>query len=116
MKIYIAVDMEGVSGVNSPEHVKTDGRLYAEGRRLLTREVNAAVAGAFDAGADEVIVADMHGGVTTCLPRMWIRARFCSSARRTRRDSPFWTERWTAWRCWAITPWRARGWRTLSTR
>ena len=43
MKIYIAVDMEGVSGVNSPEHVKTDGRLYAEGRRLLTREVNAAV-------------------------------------------------------------------------
>ena len=44
MKIYIAVDMEGVSGVNSPEHVKTDGRLYAEGRRLLTREVNAAVA------------------------------------------------------------------------
>ena len=45
MKIYIAVDMEGVSGVNSPEHVKTDGRLYAEGRRLLTREVNAAVEG-----------------------------------------------------------------------
>lgn len=67
MKIYIAVDMEGVSGVNSPEHVKTDGRLYAEGRRLLTREVNAAVAGAFDAGADEVIVADMHGGSNNLL-------------------------------------------------
>lgn len=67
MKIYIAVDMEGVSGVNSPEHVKTDGRLYAEGRRLLTREINAAVAGAFDAGADEVIVADMHGGSNNLL-------------------------------------------------
>ena len=62
MKIYIAVDMEGISGIYSPEYVMTSGRHYAAGQRLLTADVNAAVRGAFDGGADEVIVADVHGG------------------------------------------------------
>lgn len=62
MKIYISVDMEGISGINSPDYVKLDGRLYAVGQRLATADTNAAVRGAFDGGADEVIVADMHGG------------------------------------------------------
>ncbi len=61
MKIYISVDMEGISGISSPEYVLKDERLYAAGQRLATADVNAAVAGAFDGGADEVIVADMHG-------------------------------------------------------
>ena len=60
MKIYIAVDMEGISGINSPEYVLKDERLYAVGQRLMTADVNAAVRGAFDGGADEVIVADVH--------------------------------------------------------
>lgn len=62
MKIYISVDMEGISGINCPDYVKVDSRLYPVGQRLLTADVNAAVRGAFDGGADEVIVADMHGG------------------------------------------------------
>lgn len=62
MKIYISVDMEGVSGINCPDYVTRDGRLYAVGQRLATADTNAAVRGAFDGGADEVIVADMHGG------------------------------------------------------
>lgn len=61
MKIYIAVDMEGISGINNPEYVLKEARLYATGQRLLTADVNAAVRGAFDGGADEVIVADVHG-------------------------------------------------------
>ena len=60
MKIYISVDMEGISGINSPEYVLRDGMHFQAGRRLLTADVNAAVRGAFDGGADEVIVADMH--------------------------------------------------------
>lgn len=60
MKIYISVDMEGISGITSKEHVSKDERLYTVGQRLATGDVNAAVRGAFDAGADEVIVADMH--------------------------------------------------------
>lgn len=62
MKIYISVDMEGISGINHTDYTRRDvGRLYQEGRMLTTQDVNAAVRGAFDGGADEVIVADMHG-------------------------------------------------------
>ena len=61
MKIYIAVDMEGISGINSHEYVVRTERLYPTGQRLMTADVNAAVRGAFDGGADEVIVADVHG-------------------------------------------------------
>ena len=61
MRIYISADMEGASGISCPDYVLTDGRLYAAGQRLLTEDVNAAVRGAMDAGADEVVVADMHG-------------------------------------------------------
>lgn len=60
MKIYIAVDMEGISGINCPDYVSRTGSLYSTGQRLLTEDVNAAVRGAFDGGADEVIVADVH--------------------------------------------------------
>jgi len=62
MKIYIMSDIEGVTGINSLEYTRVDGRLYGTGMRLLTQDVNAAVRGAFDGGADEVIVADGHGG------------------------------------------------------
>lgn len=62
MKIYISVDMEGASGISASEYVLKDGYLYAAGRRLITQDINAAVRGAFDGGADEVIVFDGHGG------------------------------------------------------
>lgn len=62
MKIYIAADMEGISGISTPDYVTKDGSLYATGRKLLTQDINAAVRGAFDGGADQVIVADVHGG------------------------------------------------------
>ena len=61
MKICISVDMEGISGINTKEHVLSDARLYAEARRMLTEDINAAVRGACAGGADEVIVMDMHG-------------------------------------------------------
>ena len=61
MKIYISVDMEGISGINAPEYVQQDGRYYSVGQRLMTADANAAIRGAFAGGADEVIVADMHG-------------------------------------------------------
>ncbi len=62
MKIYISADMEGISGISASDYVIADGRLYNVGRKLLTEDINAAVRGAFDGGADQVIVADVHGG------------------------------------------------------
>ncbi len=60
MNILIAADMEGVSGVVSWDHVNPDHKEYARFRRLMTAEVNAAVRGACDAGAETVFVADGH--------------------------------------------------------
>jgi len=60
MKVYIAVDMEGATGICCRDQISGSGPLYAEGRRLLTLDVNAAVQGALDGGASEVLVADVH--------------------------------------------------------
>jgi len=55
-------DMEGVAGVLDTTGWCTPGGAYYEnGKALLTGEVNAAVEGFFDAGADEILVADGHG-------------------------------------------------------
>ena len=61
MRIYISADMEGVSGVSHPEQTRPGSGEYERARLLMTREVNAAVRGALDGGADEVWVADGHG-------------------------------------------------------
>lgn len=60
MKVYMAVDMEGATGIGSRQQTGEGSPLYQEGRRLLTRDVNAAVQGALDGGATEVLVADVH--------------------------------------------------------
>jgi len=60
MKILIATDMEGVTGVTTWDQVTPGHAEYARFRRLMTQDVNAAVRGAFEAGAEEVLVADGH--------------------------------------------------------
>jgi len=61
MRVHVLADMEGVAGICRWAQVSHDGMLYQEGRRLYTQEINAAVRGAFNAGALEVIVMDCHG-------------------------------------------------------
>lgn len=65
MKVYISVDMEGGSGVASAKHMSDSG--YNRMVKILTQEVNAAIAGAFEAGATEVLVNDAHGSMTNIL-------------------------------------------------
>jgi D-amino peptidase len=60
MKIFVSVEMEGVSGVTAPEDLLPWQSGYEAARALMTREANAAIAGAFDGGADEVLVNDSH--------------------------------------------------------
>lgn len=62
MKIYIFADMEGISGVSSSMFVTGDGTHYGLGRKFLTADINACAAACFEAGADEVIARDGHGG------------------------------------------------------
>jgi len=62
MKVYIFVDMEGISGVSNSEFVMPTGRHYAEARRYYTADVNACAGACYDAGAEGVLVRDGHGG------------------------------------------------------
>ena len=61
MRVLVISDMEGVAGISNWQQVEGGESLYEEGRRLYTEEINAAVRGAFAAGATEVVVMDCHG-------------------------------------------------------
>lgn len=67
MKVFIAVDMEGATGVAHREHLLPGGNDYERARRWLTGDVNAAVEGAVAAGATEVFVNDGHGNMRNIL-------------------------------------------------
>jgi D-amino peptidase len=63
MNILIITDLEGISGIDSVEMVSDVGtpkHRFACERLML--DLNAAVEGAIDGGADNVYVVDGHGG------------------------------------------------------
>jgi D-amino peptidase len=60
MRVLIAVDMEGISGVVHWDQVKPGHPEYERFRAIMTDEVNAAIDGALDGGASSVIVTDGH--------------------------------------------------------
>ncbi|ADB30436.1 peptidase M55 D-aminopeptidase [Kribbella flavida DSM 17836] len=68
MKVYISADMEGVTGLVDAEDVQPPGRDYERGRVMMTEDVNAAVRGAYAAGAAAVLVNDAHGPMRNLLP------------------------------------------------
>ncbi|MCC3860467.1 M55 family metallopeptidase [Pseudemcibacter aquimaris] len=61
LKIYISVDLEGIAGAVTGEQLGPGGFEYNRFREFATAEALAAVEGAFEAGADEVLVSDSHG-------------------------------------------------------
>lgn len=61
MKILISTDIEGVAGVVHHQQVRAGNPEYERARVLMTHEANAAIAGAFDGGATQVLVNDSHG-------------------------------------------------------
>jgi D-amino peptidase len=58
--------MEGISGLVRWSDVVSGGLDYDRGRQFLTADTNAAIAGAFDAGAAEVVVEENHGIEDLC--------------------------------------------------
>lgn len=68
MKVFISADIEGVAGVVHREHTARDGREHDRARMLMTREVNACIEGALEAGATLVLVNDSHGTMRNLIP------------------------------------------------
>ncbi|MEU5576551.1 M55 family metallopeptidase [Streptomyces huasconensis] len=60
MKILISADMEGATGVTWPADVLPGTAQWERCRAMFTSDVNAAVLGFFDGGADEVLVNEAH--------------------------------------------------------
>jgi D-amino peptidase len=67
-RVYISVDLEGISGVNGDDQTDAGGAEYGRARKLMAEDANAAIRGAFDGGATDVLVNDSHGGQRNLLP------------------------------------------------
>jgi D-amino peptidase len=61
LKVYISVDMEGITGVVSDQQLGPTGFEYQRFREFMTAEALAAIQGAREAGATEIVVSDSHG-------------------------------------------------------
>lgn len=68
LKVFISVDMEGLAGVVTASDVNPSGPDYAHFRTIMAGETNAAIDGAFRAGATDVLVRDSHGSKQNLLP------------------------------------------------
>src|ERR1051325_5632358 len=68
LKVFISIDMEGLAGVVSGDDVNSTKPDYGHFRTIMAGEANAAVDGAFRAGATEVVVRDGHGDKRNLLP------------------------------------------------
>jgi len=74
VKVLISVDMEGISGVATRRETATGwppsapkGDDYERARAWMTADANAAIAGAYEGGATEILVADAHDGMLNLL-------------------------------------------------
>jgi D-amino peptidase len=67
-KVYISVDMEGISGVVGNDQTSAGQAEYGRSRKLMAEDANAAIRGAFAGGATEVVVNDSHGSQRNLLP------------------------------------------------
>lgn len=61
MKVWVGVDMEGVAGISHPDTTVNGHDGYPLACALMTGEASAAVKGAYDGGATDVLVNDGHG-------------------------------------------------------
>ena len=67
LKVYISVDMEGIGGVASDQQLGPTAFEYARFREFMTAEAVAAVEGAREAGATEIVISDSHGNMQNLL-------------------------------------------------
>jgi D-amino peptidase len=71
-KVLIIYDMEGISGVLTPQHERYGAPEYPQGRESLTADVNAAIRGLKGGGAGAIWVEDGHGSGNDQEPDMLV--------------------------------------------
>ncbi|MFD9356238.1 M55 family metallopeptidase [Streptomyces sp. NPDC060031] len=84
MKILISADMEGATGVTWPADVLPGTPQWERCRSLFTSDVNAAVLGFYDGGADQVLVNEAHWTMRNLLlERLDARAEMLTGRHKT---------------------------------
>jgi len=69
VRVYISVDMEGIAGISHDAPTQRGDLGYPAAVALMVGEANAAIEGAFDGGATEVLVNDSHGQMFNLTPQ-----------------------------------------------
>jgi D-amino peptidase len=88
-KVLLLFDMEGVTDATTDKRTTVSHPDdYAIGRKSLTEDVNAAIAGLKAAGAAEIVVVDGHGSGNTSGPDV-LENELLPPARMHYRDAPF---------------------------
>ncbi|WP_449622612.1 M55 family metallopeptidase [Robertmurraya sp. Marseille-Q9965] len=67
MKLYMSVDMEGITGLVDYTHVDSRQHNYERSRQIMTDEANYVINTAFEQGCKEVIVNDSHSKMNNLL-------------------------------------------------
>ncbi|MEN3047052.1 MAG: M55 family metallopeptidase [Candidatus Hydrothermales bacterium] len=67
MKIFISIDLEGIPGVVSQDHVKKDGKDYERARKWMTQHLNAVINTLKETGINKILVNDSHGDMTNII-------------------------------------------------
>ncbi len=80
-KIFISIDMEGISGIVGGGITGRDQKEYEYGRRLMVDDLNAAIEGALEVGTDEIVVCDAHGSMMNIKPGEINEAAYLISGR-----------------------------------
>ena len=67
LKIYVSIDMEGITGLPDYTFVDSASHNYERARRIMTEEANAIIYAAFEKGAEQVLVNDSHSKMNNLL-------------------------------------------------
>lgn len=67
MKLYVSVDMEGITGLADHTHVDSTKHNYERSRNIMTEEANHVITAAFNSGCAEVLVNDSHSKMNNLL-------------------------------------------------
>ncbi len=67
MKLYVSVDMEGITGL--PDHTFVDARKhnYDRARKVMTEETNYVIRAAFQNGCKDIVINDSHSKMNNIL-------------------------------------------------
>ena len=89
IKVMLLYDMEGMAGATDFRYT-TSGHTdyYAEGRKMMTADVNAAIRGLLAGGATEIMVVDGHGSGNRSGPDVIVE-ELLEPAYMHYRDTPF---------------------------